>query len=227
MDKRFSVKHIVMAIFHKSDLNKDGFNLALAISKKMEATFSSSSPTIIPGKGAPPEIPRVIYKSANGIKLTVSQKITSLQLDVLEKILPDKILCDFVNIGNEAISLVVEDFASEISRIGVVLIGKLDLEGTGAEFIRETYLKGYSEELFGSEVHWLTYPVLSGEKINRWVRIKSDSLEGTANKFVDITIDSNIMHELERTVSGDYARDYLKMVINDILDNFNAITKIN
>jgi len=180
------VSHIVLAVFHKSDLVKDGFNLALAISKKMEATFNSISPTIIPGDGAPPEIPRVIFKSKNGITLTASLKATNLQLDVLGDNLPEKILYDFVNTGNDVISLVLEDFGCEISRIGVVVVGNLALDDTGADFIKETYLKDYSEPLFGSEVHWLTHPVL-GEKINRWVRIKSDSdLNGNANKFVEM-----------------------------------------
>lgn len=225
MDQRFSIKHIILAVFHKSMLVKDSFNLALAVKKRLDTTFITS-PIILPGDGAPPDIPRVIFKAENGMGLHVMQNAT--QLDIRGEGLTEKTLYEFLSIGNEVVSLVSEDFECEIARIGIVLVGNLALETTGAEFIKETYLKGYDEQLFGSEVHWLTNPVMGSEKINRWVRIKSDAdLNGDANRFVQITIDSNIMHMPERTVSGDLARDYIKMWIDDLHDNFSAIAKIN
>lgn len=226
MDKRFGITHIVLAVFHKSELLKDSFDLALAIKNKIGTTFNTS-PIILPGDGAPPEIPRVIFKSGNGIALTVSQKVTSLQLDVLAVASPDKILYDFLGIGNDVISLVVEDFESEIARLGVVLVGNLTLETTGAEFVKETYLKCCDEPLFGSEAHWLTHPVLGSENVNRWVRIKADTdLDGVSNKFVEIIIDSNTMYKPEHTVSRDNARHYIKMCFDDLHNNFDAIAKL-
>lgn len=228
MDKRLSMKHLVLAVFHKLPLVKENFELAFATNKRMGAIFNVS-PIIIPtGDKAPPEIPKVIFKTEKGKAITVSQIVTNIQIDVLDtpgENPSENILSEFLEIGNEAISLVVEDFECGISRIGVVLVGNLELDTTGAEFIKETYLKGYDEQLFGSEVHWLTQPSLDGEKINRWVRVKSDSENGVANKFIEVIIDSNIMHEPERTVSIKDARDFFKTCINDINDNFNAIIK--
>lgn len=225
MDQRFGILRIVLAVFHRSMLMKDGFSIALAIKKRLDTTFKTS-PMILPGD-APPEIPRVVFKSKDGLILQVAQNISSLQLDIPGEILPNKILYEFQAIGNEVIALVNEDFECGIARIGVVLVGNLILETSGAEFIKDTYFRGFDETLFGNEVHWLTHPVLGEEMINRWVRIKSDSnINGDPNKFVEIMIDSNTMNKDERTMSGDYAKDYLKMCIDDMHDNFDAIIKI-
>lgn len=215
----------MLAVFHKSLLMKDSFSLAVAIKSRLGATFNTS-PIILPGDGAPPQIPKVIFKSENGIGLHVTQ--ISTQLDISGESLTHEVLYEFLGIGNEVIDLVNKDFDCEVARIGVVLVGNLTLESSGAEFIKETYFKGFDEQLYGTEAHWLTRPMFGDENVNQWVRIKSDSnISGDANNFVEITIDSNIIQNLERTVSGDYAKDYLKACVDNMFEDFNTITKID
>lgn len=225
MNQEFSIKHIILAVFHKATVTKDSFNLALAINKRMGAIFNAS-PIMIPGDNTPSEIPRVIFKSEKGININVSQIVTNIQIDVLEENSPENILSGFLATGNEVISLVDEDFECGIARIGVLLIGELAIKTNGADFIKENYLKGYDEPVFASEVHWLTHPTISDEKINRWVRIKSD-VNGMVSESLEITIDCNIIHEEERIVSGEFARNYLKTCVEDIHDNFEVIVKID
>lgn len=227
MDQRFSISRIVLAVFHKSMLMKDSFNIAVEIKNSLNDIFINS-PMMLPGVAAPPEIPRVVFKNENGLELQVAQNVTSLQLNILSEDPSDKILYGFQGIGSKVIDLVNEKFECGITRIGFVLIGNFSLETKASEFVKDTYLQDFNESLFGNEVHWLTRPVLGGEMINRWVRIKSIAdPNGVSGKYLEITIDSNTMLENERAVSGDFAKDYLKMCVNDLHDNFNAITKIN
>lgn len=219
---------LVLSLFHQENTAVlNSLDVAFAIRTNLGDIFTRN-PIILPDN-APPEIPRVIFQSEDGFTVSVSQSRTDFTYELKVETLYDQTLGQFVSVANKLTSAVLSGFGIGINRIAFILFSRLNLSGNGVQFIQDLYLnKDKLQDISGAETHWLVNPMLSGEAINRWVRVKSVANEqGVSENSVDVFIDTNTKVNPGRNYTLEEAGSFIENCYQDLRTNMYDILRFD
>lgn len=220
---------LVLSLFHQANATLNSLDVAVAIRTNLADIFTRN-PIILPDNG-PPEIPRVIFQSEDGFTVAVSQSRTDftfeLKLETLTQY--DYALEQFVSVAKKLTTAVLSGFGIDINRIAFLLFFRLSLSDNGVQFIQDLYLnKDKLPDISGAETHWLVCPIISGEEINRWVRVKSVADEqGISESSVDVFVDTNTKVNPERKYTLEEAVCFLESCCKDLQTNMYGILRFD
>ncbi|MFZ3102311.1 MAG: hypothetical protein WA113_08990 [Desulfitobacteriaceae bacterium] len=218
---------LVLSLFHQENTALNSLDVAVAIRKNLGDIFTRN-PIILPDN-APPEIPRVIFQSEDGFAVSVSQSRTDFTYESKSETHYDHALGQFVSVANKLTSAVLSGFGIGVNRIAFILFSRLNLSDNGVRFIQDLYLnRDKLQDISGAETHWLVYPIISGEEINRWVRVKSVANEqGVSENSVDVFVDSNTKVNLERNYTLEEAVCFIESCCKDLRTNMYGILRFD
>lgn len=218
---------LVLSLFHHENTALNSLDVAVAIRTNLGDIFTRN-PIILPDN-APPEIPRVIFQSEDGFTVSVSQSRTDFTFELKSETHCDHALEQFVSVANKLTSAVLSGFGISINRIAFMLFSRLNLSDNGVEFIQDLYLnRDKLQDISGAETHWLVCPIISGEEINRWVRVKSVSNEqGVSENSVDVLVDTNTKVNPERNYTLEEAACFIESCYQDLRSNMYDILRFD
>lgn len=173
-------------------------------------------PTSLPvPPDAPPDIPRMIFRSSEG------NKELSLRLDRIdavivrdyENFITDEDLIAFQSEVISWITPLVEQLGVQISRLGTVFQRVMLTEEPPAIFLSRKYCRDkFLGQPFGNshkfEIHNLKNYNYRGSDINSWVRVQTLTESGTERDVISVVNDLNHI-PAETTLSLDHMRDFI------------------
>ncbi len=193
-------------------------------------------PTIFPIPGeAPPEVPRIILKSKDNLRLF---QVAGNRIDFIYKLSDAERESEVLKVGKELFQIfssicaaILEQNGTKFTRTALVTNWAIFLEEESPNYLVKTYTK--EPAIFNSpaafELHNLNKSAFSKCKVNQWLRIKSaQTPQGTPN-VLNVIVDINSLAEEAYEVNTDFLSSFLSEAINEtskiIKSHFGTILK--
>lgn len=196
------IKSIQAAIFSPINLS-DKLKVAQYIREGLNGILDGE-PLIVPiPEDAPPEIPRIILKSKDGI---YNCNVSTERIDLIfnEKSEPKLSLANakkqILPLFRKLTEIAVDQkIANEINRLGLVFNFFIKLPKSGTKFLVETFLKQIpSGPPYETRIYFLYHDKIKNYEINKWIKISplrkvKNKSDDTALSFI---IDINTLSEM-------------------------------